>query len=102
MRNGKTDKQNKARKVNLQSTLEMLASEHLERMVAVGWHELAEALNNNGHGETFGCEVDGVYCDVGDSFRWEGCAGGPIRLNAHATAQGQTVERSRVLRENSN
>ena len=86
--------------MSLQSTLAMLADEHLERMSSVGWQNYAEALDKKRHGETFGCELDGVYFDVGDKFEWDGQSGGPIRLTAFAYAQGQRAERSVVLKEN--
>ena len=88
--------------MNLESTLAMLADEHLEKMSAVGWHNYANTLNSGGHGETFGCEVGGVYFDVGDKFEWEAQRGGPIRLMAFAYAQGERAERSVILTENPN
>ncbi len=56
--------------MSIETILTELADEHLARMPAVGWAGFAEILSRGGHGETFGCKVDGVYCDVGDRAEW--------------------------------
>lgn len=87
--------------MNLELTLATLADEHLEKMSSVGWYNYAKALNEKRRGETFGCEIDGIYFDVGDKFEWEVQTGGPIRLTAFAYTSEQRIERSIILKEKS-
>jgi hypothetical protein len=81
------------------ATLVELADEHLARMGALPWAALAKSMAQGRTGETFGCEIDGCYFDVGDSIKWAHIAGGDILLTAFAQASdGRRVERVRTLR----
>jgi hypothetical protein len=89
------------RKTAIETVLAVMADEHLATMANVGWANASESLRKGGHGETFGCEVDGVYCDIGDSIEWVAHPGGPIRLRVVAQAKGKSAERSTILSESS-
>ena len=82
-----------------QATLLELAEEHLKRMVAVPWATSAASIAEGKAGETFGCEVDGRYFDVGDRAKWMDKPNGDILLICHAgTADGCRIERQSVIR----
>jgi hypothetical protein len=73
-------------------------------MRAVPWNSFAQSIHRRwpaSAGETFGCEVDGVYFDIGDNASWANAVDGDILLIAHATAPHQTgrprVERSALI-----
>jgi hypothetical protein len=75
--------------VDLQATLVELAEDHLDTMRGVPWNAHAKSIRARWPataGETFGCEVDDVYFDVGDNARWVDEPDGDILLTAHASA----------------
>jgi hypothetical protein len=91
--------------MEVEATLIELAEEHLARMAKVSWSEYAAAIRKRAPGnagDTFGCEVEGVYFDVGDIERWAKKAGGDVLLTAFATTgndagTSRTVERTLVI-----
>ena len=89
--------------MDLQATLIELAEDHLDTMRGVPWTAFAHGLRprSTRDGETFGCEINGIYFDIGDNVRWMSKAGGDILLTCHATAPNQaaaaSVERSTVI-----
>ncbi len=85
--------------MSITETLTELAEEHLARMATVSWADFAACLRNGRAGETFGCEVDGRYFDVGDQACWLDRPEGDILLVCHA-AVGDTsrAERQTVIR----
>jgi len=89
--------------MTIETTLIELAEEHLQRMAAVPWNSFCASILGGKAGETFGCEVDGVYFDVGDQASWLDQPDGDILLKAHAStdrADGPPirVERDTIIR----
>ena len=55
--------------IDIAASLEALAREHLSHMATLPWSVYAEAIAKRSPlpaGETFGCEIEGDYFDVGD------------------------------------
>jgi len=85
--------------VKIETTLIQLAEEHLQRMAALPWSSYCAAIVRGKAGETFGCEVDGVYFDVGDQARWLDQPDGDVLLMAHASTEGAHGQAMRVERD---
>jgi hypothetical protein len=71
--------------MNILAVLAELADEHLARMADVPWASYADLIRERAPraaGETFGCEVDGVYFDVGVSVAWKNIDDGDVLLTA--------------------
>jgi hypothetical protein len=90
--------------MNVLAVLADLADEHLVRMAGVPWASYADLIRERaprGAGETFGCEVDGVYFDVGVGVAWESIADGDVLLTAYACTDFEgrrRVERTTIVR----
>ena len=85
--------------MTIDKTLVDLAEEHLKRMAAVPWAAFADSISKGKAGETFGCEVDGRYFDVGDQASWLEAPEGDVLLVCHAATGGaDRVERRAVIR----
>ncbi|KRA56726.1 hypothetical protein ASD79_16835 [Caulobacter sp. Root655] len=90
--------------MDLQAILIELAEEHLDSMRRVPWDAHARSIRRRwpaSAGETFGCEIDGIYFDIGDNARWVDALDGDILLIAHATnpdgVNPERVERSVII-----
>lgn len=90
--------------MDIQATLVELAEGHLDTMRRVPWNAFAKSIPRcwpASAGETFGCEIDETYFDIGDTARWVDFPDGDILLTAHATANcgagPERVERSAVI-----
>lgn len=91
--------------MDIAGTLLELAEDHLERMAAVPWADFAKSIHEGKSGETFGCEVDGRYFDLGDQATWLDQPGGDIRLIARASTDlpadfdaPSCIERQKIIR----
>lgn len=89
--------------MNREGILSALAEEHLQRMAGVPWHSYCASILRGKAGETFGCQVDGVYFDVGDQASWLDQPHGDVLLKAHASTDGadgraMSVERDTIIR----
>lgn len=85
--------------MNRERILIALAEEHLQRMSDVPWHSYCASILRAKAGETFGCEVDGVYFDVGLQVRWLDQPRGDILLKAHASTDGADGRAMRLNRD---
>jgi hypothetical protein len=74
--------------MSVNETLVELAEERLTQMAPAPWSAFAAAIRKGKPGETFGCEVDGRYFDVGDQARWLEGPEGDILLVCYAVTQG--------------
>lgn len=90
--------------MDVHATLIELAEDHLETMRRIPWDAFAKSIRRRwpaSAGETFGCEIDGTYFDIGDDARWVGAPDGDILLIAHAAAPNvgscDRVERTAVI-----
>ncbi|WP_257549956.1 hypothetical protein [Sphingopyxis sp. DBS4] len=73
----------------VRSLVKQFATEHMHQMQNVPWDAFAKHLRERfprSGGETFGCEEDGQYFDIGDKVEWVSELDGDIRLTAFARA----------------
>ena len=89
--------------MDIHSVLAELAEEHLVSMSTVPWASHAKSIHARAPrraGETFGCEIDGTYFDVGDHADWQSGPDGDIVLTAFAATEHNgphRVERSKII-----
>ena len=89
--------------MDISTVLAKIADEELERMSAVPWASYAKLIHERAPrraGETYGCEIDGIYFDVGDYAVWQSVPDGDIVLTTFAATDHngpQRVERSTII-----
>ena len=86
--------------MDIEAKLAELAEEHLAQMAKVSWDAYAGAIRKRepiSAGETFGCEIDGIYFDIGDRAEWTGERDGDIRLTAFACTDPGLKENERCV-----
>ncbi|NLR40061.1 hypothetical protein [Novosphingobium sp. ERW19] len=88
--------------VKARQMIAQFAAEHLEQMKGVDWASFSRHLKDRfprTGGETFGCEEDGQYFDVGDNVAWVAEVDGDILLTAFAATQlnGQEIKDARSI-----
>ena len=89
--------------MDIAALLAEMADEELRRMAAVPWASYAKLIHERAPrsaGETYGCEVEGIYFDIGVCAVWQSYVDGNIVLTTFAATDhdgAQRVERSTVI-----
>lgn len=89
--------------MDIPAMLAEIADEELMRMSAVSWASYADFIHERAPrraGETYGCEIEGIYFDVGVYAVWQNVPDGDIVLTTFAATDHdgpQRVERSAVI-----
>ena len=92
--------------MDIAAVLAQIAEEELESMAAVPWASYARLIHERAPrtaGETYGCEIEGIYFDVGDLATWKDAVNGDIVLTCFAATDcdgPQRAERSAIITKN--